>query len=67
MKTKVSTEPRWTYSTYRAALKLDGKIVALVTPDGRNSFGDGQIQPILDSLNQNPNGTDLFKKLISKS
>jgi hypothetical protein len=43
--------PRWTYSTYRAALRCDGKTVALLTPDGRNAFTQEQVKPVLDLLN----------------
>lgn len=42
---------RWTYSTYRAALRIDGNTVALLTPDGRNAFTQDQIKPLLDVLN----------------
>ena len=57
---------RWTYSPYRAALRLDGRTVALLTPDGRNAFGNGQVQPLLDALNKDAEKTELFAKLNSK-
>lgn len=55
-------QPRWTYSTYRAALRLDGKTVALLTPDGRNAFGDAEVQPILDALNRDEASTAIVAR-----
>lgn len=58
---KMKTE-RWTYSVYRSTLKLDGCTVAILTPDGKNSFGNGQVQPILDALNNSPESTYQFER-----
>lgn len=59
---------RWTYSIYRAALRIDGKTVALLTPDGRHAFNQDQIKPLLDALNQLDDATtyDLAVKLTAE-
>jgi hypothetical protein len=60
--------PRFSYSTYRAALRIDGKTVALLTPDGRNAFSQDQIKPLLDVLNALDDTTthDLAVKLTAE-
>lgn len=47
--------PRWSYSSYRASLKLDGKTFALVTPDGRNALKEEDAKTLLDALNSAEN------------
>ena len=45
------SEPRWTYSTYRASLLLDGKPFAIVTPDGRKPLPEEAMTQLLAALN----------------
>jgi len=42
---------RWTYSAYRANLKLDGKTFAIVTPNGKDALSDEDARTMLDALN----------------
>lgn len=58
-------KPRWTYSIYRASLRLDGCTVALLTPDGRGAFSEAQVQPLVELLNNQPNeATDKLGQLL---
>ena len=49
-----SAAPGWSYSHYRAALYLDGKQFAIVTPDGRNSLSKKYVSLLLKALNSKP-------------
>ncbi len=42
---------RWTYSADTATLLRDDAPFAILSPDGRNTFSDAGIRPILDALN----------------
>jgi hypothetical protein len=43
--------PKWTYNRYRASLYKDGKIFALMTPDGKNEISPEQAEELLKDLN----------------
>lgn len=54
---------KWTYSFYRATLKLNGKFFSLVTPDGRNALDENKAKQLLDTLSR---GTKRPKKNFKK-
>lgn len=46
-----ASEGPWTYSRYRATLKKDGKIFAIVSPGGQNALSDADTETLLRALN----------------
>lgn len=48
---QMQAKPKWTYSQYRAALKKNGVIWAIVTPDGSNALPAHKAYELLCALN----------------
>jgi hypothetical protein len=46
--------PRWTYSGYRATLRLDGQFFAFVTPEGKKALSKPNAEMLLACLNRAP-------------
>lgn len=44
------TPPLWQYGPYRATLRRDGKIFAIVTPDGTNALDPVDASILIDLL-----------------
>jgi hypothetical protein len=44
----------WTYSSYRALLRRNGKAFAIVTPDGTNALSNTDAKVLLSALNGRP-------------
>ncbi len=49
--TYVHAPARWTYSRYRALLRLNGKAWATVSPDGKNALSKADAEVLLAALN----------------
>lgn len=45
------TPARWTYSRYRALLRLDGKPWAIASPDGKKALSPADVEVLLAALN----------------
>lgn len=52
-------DQKWTYSPYRATLRLDGKNFAIVSPDGRNALSKVDEQRLLRALNLATGSSDI--------
>lgn len=54
-------EKGWSYSAYRASLRRDGKLFAIVSPDGVNELPKEQADKLVKSLN----AIDQLRELVT--